>query len=73
MKAAAGKAALLAEIERLKHEKPTNWQRDCRATLRALQSITAEDDFREVIMNGDRMGYETVGRKCRSTKIQPPI
>jgi len=64
---------LLAEIERLKREKPQFWQRDARATLRALQCKTQEDDFREVIPNGDRMGYESVGRKCRSTRIQPPI
>lgn len=73
MKASSGKSALLAEIERLKRDKPPNWQRDARATLRALQSITAEDDYREVIPNGDRMGHEMVGRKCRSTLIQPPI
>jgi hypothetical protein len=64
---------LLAEIERLKREKPQFWQRDARATLRALQSKTYEDDFRETTPNGDRRGYESVGRKCRSTKIQPPI
>jgi hypothetical protein len=73
MKASAGKTALLQEIERLKREKPANWQRDARATLRALQSLTFEDDFREIIPNGDRMGYESVGRKCRSTRIQPPL
>jgi hypothetical protein len=64
---------LLAEIERLKRDKPQFWQRDARATLRALQSKTREEDYRETTPNGDRMGYETVGRKCRSTRIQPPI
>lgn len=67
------KAELLVEIERLKRDKPANWKRDARATLRALQSKTHEDDFRETFVNGDRMGYESVGRKCRSTKIQPPF
>jgi hypothetical protein len=67
------KQELLAEIERLKREKPQFWQRDARAVVRALQSKTQEDDYREVVLNGDRKGYETVGRKCRSTRIQGPI
>lgn len=43
------------------------------ATLRALQKVVGEDDFREVFVNGDRQGYEQVGRKARSTKISPPF
>jgi hypothetical protein len=73
MKASAGKAALLAEIERLKQHRPKDWQRDVRATLRALQYCMREDDYREVCVNGDMKGYETIGRKCRSTRISPPI
>ena len=67
------KAELLARIEQLKRDKPAAWQKQIRAHLRVLQAVCFEDDFREVIPNGDRMGYETVGRKCRSTRIQPPI
>ncbi len=73
MKPDRTKQELLAEIERLKREKPQFWQRDARAVLRALQSKTQEDDYREVVPNGDHKGYETVGRKCRSTRIQGPI
>jgi len=73
MKPDRTKQELLAEIDRLKREKPQFWQRDARAVLRALQCKTQEDDYREVVPNGDRKGYETVGRKCRSTRIQGPI
>lgn len=73
MKASAGKAALLTEIERLKREKPPNWQRDARATLRALQSLTREDDYRDVTINSDRKFHEALGRKMRPTNISPPI
>ena len=73
MDAIHAKKELLAEIERLKRDKPPNWQRDARATLRALQWKTRDEDFREVFVNSDMMGHESVGRKCRSTRIQPPI
>lgn len=67
------KESLLKEIERLKLKKPPNWKRDAMATLRVLQKVISEDEFREVFVNGDRQGYEQVGRKARSTRISPPF
>lgn len=65
------KDQLLADIEKLKREKPHNWKRQVRFLIEHIRFIT--DDFREVRVNGDKMGYESLGRKCRSTRIQPPI
>jgi hypothetical protein len=67
------KAEAIAEIARLKQERPEGYRNELARLVRRLQWLCREDDFREVYVNGDKMGYECVGRKCRSTRIQPPI
>lgn len=59
------KAFLLAEIERLKKEKPPHWKGDIREILRAL--ARAEDPFREHEYHGN----ESAGRRSLPVRSPP--
>ena len=63
------KKSILEEIEQLKRDKPENWKRTAAGLARTLSHADVEIPR----FNMDMMGIESVGRKCRSTKISPPF
>jgi deoxycytidine triphosphate deaminase len=65
----ATKKMILEEIEQLKRDKPENWKRKAGQLVRLI----THEEIEIPHFNADSRGFETVGRKCRSTKISPPF